>query len=401
MTGIGNKASGLEGFPGQQPGSFDQVFGEGEIPRLFQAPGRVNLMGAHLDYNGGPVMPIAIDRATWLAARTARERVLTLATTREVGVQSFDLANLPSKRTGSWVDYPLGVVQEWMAAGHRPQSGLQLMFGGDLPVGAGLSSSASLCAVAVLAFDSLWESGLESLERIEIAWRAEREFVGVPCGSLDPYAIGLARRGSVLCFECGDTSYSYAPIDLQRVGLVVVDSGVSRKLTEVGYGLRVEECRHALQVLKDVRPTAQHLCDLEFEDLKAVGDKLSPVEHSRVAHVLSELERTRAAKHALEASDYSQLGRLMFATHASLRRDFQVSCPELDHLVEAASDIEGILGARLVGAGFGGSVLILHQRGVEAEMAERLVAGFEREFARPPTLHFFAGADGPHELRTP
>ncbi len=400
MNGIGRTHTGLEGNLGPQPERFEEVFGEGQFPRVFFAPGRVNLMGAHLDYNGGPVMPMGIDRGTWVAARVVEggDR-LALATSRDgVRVHQFLCSELPREPLGSWTDYVVGVVRALLP--HREQGigGLNLDFGGNLPVGAGLSSSASLCLVSAVALNELWGLGLDRRSLVQAALEAEREHVGLPCGIMDPFAVGLAEYGSVLWLNCQEQSYAHLPIDLERFGVAVADSGVRRDLREVGYRTRVEECGAAAALLIQRQQGARSLCDIDWETFRVVQPALSPTQIKRVRHVLRERDRTMIAREALNRGDMVEFGRLMFAAHESLRVDYQVSCPELDQLVSDAFRIEGILGSRLTGAGFGGCTVILHERGAELEIERLLSSSFHDRFGRRPELWFFTGCDGPREL---
>lgn len=404
MNPIDSAGRGLEAFPEDlQPGPVPEprrlreVFGEGEKARRFHAPGRVNLMGAHLDYNGGPVLPLAVDRGTGVLARRARGRELVLASETVPGVVRFELDGLPEAARGHWSDYPLGVVRALLGEG-RAAVGLELLYHGDLPVGAGLASSASLCLATAHACDALWELGLTSRERIRAALASERDFVGLPCGILDPTAIELARRGEVLSLDCGSGEYRYLPFDDATLSISVADSGVRRELVSGAYGERVGECRRVLRALQASRPGLLHLCEATEEELERIAGTLAPAELRRARHVLSEVDRTRAAREALRSGRGEELGELLSRTHASLRDDFEVSCPELDALVEEAVRAPGVLGARLVGAGFGGCVLVLHEPGVEAGLAERLEAPFRARFGRESRLWTFASDDGPREL---
>ncbi len=380
---------------------FAQVFGGRDgpeaLPRLFYAPGRVNLMGAHLDYNGGPVMPLSIDRGTFIAVRARADRLVRLRSTLEASELVHDPASAPTARSGAWHDYPLGVLRQLCPADSR-RPGLDVLFGGNLPVGAGLSSSASICVGSACALSAAWGLGLDRLRQVEIALDAEREFVGVRCGIMDPYAVGLSRAGHILWLDCKDRSSEHIPFDSGAVLVAVADTGVRRKLARGDFNQRVAEAGAAFAALERHAPGATCLRDVPLEVLERHGADLSPLLRRRAEHVLREVARTFAAREALQAGDLSAFGRAMTAAHRSLRDLYQVSVPELDVLVESAEAQPGVHGARLTGAGFGGCVAILVAREAAGEALPRLAADFERRFSRRPPIEVCGGGPGPQEI---
>jgi galactokinase len=385
---------------------LDVRFGPGPDPRLFFSPGRVNLMGAHLDYNGGPVMPTAIDRGTFIAVRPSRTRKLRLASTLDGATLEVDLATLSRSRTGWWVDYPLGVVLEILdvvrdRGSARECTGLDVLFGGNLPIGAGLSSSASICVGMAFALDRTWELGLERMDLVQAALRAERGFVGVQCGIMDPYAVGLARAGQLLWLDCKDASSTYFPIDSTRYAVAVADTLVRRELAQVAFNERVRQCRTAFEELRPRQPDATCLRDIRLETFLDHGGSLEPVVARRAEHVIREVARTFAARDALARGDVAGLGAEMFRAHESLRDLFEVSVPELDRIVASAASSSGVLGARLTGAGFGGCVVILLETGAALELADRIALDFEAAFGRRPSIELFGGDAGPREIASP
>jgi galactokinase len=388
---------------GRHEAHFAGIFGAGAPVRLFFSPGRINLMGAHLDYNGGPVMPSAIDRGTFLAARRRTDRRIVLVSTLDEAERvEVDLDALPA-RAGRWADYPLGVIVEMRALAEAKGalgrlSGLDVSFGGDLPVGAGLSSSASICVGTAFALERLWELGLERMDLVDVAWKAERGFVGVQCGIMDPWAVGLARAGSLLWIDCKDRSREYIPLDTRTTSIVVADSLVRRSLAQGQFNERVQQCAQAFAALARHQPGAEVLRDIRLDTWSAHQHELAPVIARRARHVVTEVERTFAARDALLRGDVRAFAATMFRTHASLRDDFEVSVPELDTLVESAERTPGCLGARLTGAGFGGCAVALLETGSESDAAARLTADFERRFGKRPRIEFFAGDSGPREI---
>ncbi|MDZ4774079.1 MAG: galactokinase [Planctomycetota bacterium] len=383
---------------------FERVFGGGSHTRLFFSPGRINLMGAHLDYNGGPVMPTAVDRGTFIAVRARRDRRVVLASTLEDSkALEVDLDSLPSARMARWSDYPLGVVIELALIARasdreKELSGLDVLFGGNLPVGAGLSSSASICVGTAFALDAAWKLGLARMDLVDAALRAERNFVGVQCGIMDPYAVGLARSNSLLWLDCKDRTYSYLPLDTETLSIGVADSLVRRELAQGAFNERVAQCREAFEVLSRRQTDATCLRDIRFDTLTEYQHELSSTARKRAHHVIPEVARTFAARSSLQRGDAEGFGAEMFRTHASLRDLFEVSVPELDTLVDSAAGAEGCLGARLTGAGFGGCAVLLVQKGSEASVQARLTLDFTARFGRAPRVDFYGGDSGPREI---
>lgn len=375
---------------------FVQHFGRGAPVRRFFAPGRVNLMGAHLDYNGGPVMPMALDRGTFLALRPRTDDRLELVSTLERESFSASLASLPASSSGRWFDYPLGVIVHLMRS-ERATIGADVLFGGNLPIGAGLSSSASICVGTAFAFRSLWGRAPDPMACIRAALWGEREWVGVQCGIMDPYAVALSRPGHVLWLECKDGSYEHLPLDAEELLVAVVDSGIRRELAKGDFNRRVAECKQAFARLGTRARAARVLCDVPPSAVEAAAEELGPLLARRARHVAGEVARTRAARAALLAGDHLAFGRCISATHASLRDLYEVSVPELDCLVEAALAFPGVLGARLTGAGFGGCAVVLLPRAARPGLAEHLEHEFERRFERKPAVFFFRSDSGPRE----
>ena len=382
---------------------FAATFGGAVDARLFFSPGRVNLFGGHLDYNGGPVLPTAIDRGTHIAIRPREDGAVRLASTFSGVVGEFRMDALPISPRGEWFDYPLGVllalVEMGEGAASRLSGGLDVLFGGNLPVGAGLSSSASICVGSAFAFDQVFGLGLDAVQRVAAALDAERGFVGVKCGIMDPYAVGFARPRHVLWLDCKDETYEHLPLDFERVAIGVVDTGIQRRLARGEFNRRVNECAAAFQALRVHAPSATVLRDVDRSVLEAHGHELDPDLLRRATHVIEEVERTYVAREALLGGDLVTLGRCMSETHASLRDRYDCSCDELDVLVEAAIGEGGALGARLTGAGFGGCAVMLLEAGTEERVSAVVSSAFERSYGRRPPIAFFQGDAGPRELR--
>ena len=382
----------LQGFRDRHPLTGPQ--------KLFFAPGRVNLMGAHLDYSGGAVLPAAIDRGTLIAVAPRSDGRVHFSSSLQVGEHLFELAMLPQAATGTWADYPLGVLRGILSRLEALPGGASLHFGGNLPIGAGLSSSASICVGTAMALGEVWGLELEAIDHVHLALSAEREFVGVQCGIMDPYAVGLAKAGTLLWLECGEISYKHLPLDTSRLSILVADTMVRRELATSEFNQRVDECRRAFELLKRGQPEARCLAEVSMETLSAYAVELGPVLSRRAGHVIAEVRRTEVAREGLLAGKPEILGAKMLEAHASLRGLYEVSCPELDRLVEVAGGCDEVLGGRLTGAGFGGACVFLVERGGEERVSSELKQGFREVFDHDPEVAVFQAVGGPFELES-
>lgn len=386
------------GRPGQMVGAVVERFtaAYGRVPdRVFAAPGRVNLMGEHTDYNGGLCLPIAIPHGTWAAVGARDDATLALASTQQHDTFAAALDDLrPGSATG-WAAYAAGVPWAAREAG-IPVRGMDVMVHGTVPLGAGLSSSASLeCAIALAVCDVAGLAVDERLRRrlVEICSRAEREMAGAPTGGMDQTASLLARAGHALLLDCRDGSVEHVRWHPSRQGveLVVVDTRAAHSLSDGAYGSRRAECAEAAS-----RLGVPQLCDATA---LCVSSASLPVTLARRArHVVTEIERVREAVAAIRADDLARLGEVFDRSHASLRDDFEVSCAELD-VVCAAARAAGALGARMTGGGFGGSAIVLAPQ----DRVAAIRAGIDDAFAargwrRPGFLRAPASA-GAHPVR--
>jgi galactokinase len=366
-----------------------------------RAPGRVNLIGEHTDYNGGLVLPCAIDRDTLVVAARRRDGRLRIWSENEREERSFEMSSVggvhPAGAT-HWSDYVRGVVFAFREAGHA-LPGLDVAISSRVPIGAGLSSSAAFTVALATTFAHAAGLDLDAPARAWLAHRAESVFLGIGSGVLDQFASALGGRDLALLIDCRSHDVRRVPLPARRTCLLVADSGVRRALADAGSGYRqrVAECRTALA---DARafglapPGASSLRDLRLEDLPRLEAGLPGVLFRRARHVLGENERVLACAAALEAGDLGTAGEVLRAGHRSLRDDYAVSIPELDALCELGDGLPGVFGSRLTGAGFGGCTLHLADPASADEVARALALAFERRFGRRPPIVRVETADG-------
>jgi len=372
-----------------------QVLFDGEA-RLFRAPGRVNLIGEHTDYNDGFVLPAAIELQTFAAVAGGTGRRVRIHSLNFRETVSVDLDTGGLRRRNHWSDYPLGVVATLLGAGYALRS-VDLLLYGEVPPGAGLSSSASLEVATALALLAVAGIDLSPLETAKLCQRAENEFVGARCGIMDPFVSRCAQAGHALLLDCRSLEERSVPLP-DTLRLVVCHSGVRHALASGEYNARRAQCEEGVRALAEVNPGVRSLRDATPALLEENRGRIPPVVFARCHHVVSENERTQEAAAALERLDLATVGRLMAASHASLRDEYEVSCRELDLLVDAAVPLEGVFGARMTGAGFGGCTVNLVRTEAVPAFCEQVTRAFERVTGRKPKIYQSAAAAGACEL---
>ena len=359
--------------------------------KLFRAPGRVNIIGEHTDYNEGLVLPTNTALYTWLSVKERSDRRIRISTKSLDASAVFHLDELARGDDPTWIDYVKGVAWFLESEGVTLR-GADISIDGEIPIGGGLSSSASLeLAVAVALLDVAGTS-LPPRTIAELCQAAEREFAGVNCGIMDQYSIACGQYSKAMLLDCRTFATEYAPIPTE-MALVVTDSGVKHKLPDSGYNDRANECSQAVRLLKEFDTTVTSLRDASTDLLESRQQELGDTLYRRSHHVVTEIQRVRDAFEALRAGDARRLGTLVKESHASLRDDFEVSCDEVESLVEIADRCDGVLGSRIVGAGFGGCVLSV----VDAKNAGAVMDDIGRNYAtvsgRRPWIHCVTATD--------
>lgn len=371
-----------------------------ELPgaaRAFFAPGRANLLGAHLDYNGGIVMPVALSKGTCAILVPRSDRKLSFRSANFPSqVVELSLDDLRPRRSDDWSAYLEGAIflaqEQW---GGVP--GLDVYVDADLPMARGLSSSASVQCVSLFGLAHLLDREIDAQELIRLAHRAETEYVGVQCGVLDPMAIFLGQPDCIMHYDCHAQEVEHLPMPADQVAIAIMDSGVKRELAGSAFNDRVQECASSYEVLRQQIPGLGCLAHVTREQFEEHRSLLTEVQQKRCEHVVSEVARTEQASEGLRAGRLDVFGAAMTAAHGSLRRLYEVSVPELDALVEAAVNVDGCYGSRLTGAGFGGcSVAILNPEAIEA-FSEEVPRRYREATGRDTEVMIFRPAGGPAE----
>ena len=350
---------------------FVEKYGEGDFSGYF-SPGRVNLIGEHTDYNGGFVFPCALSFGNYCLIRKVDRPSFKFASLNmELEVElSLDELTKPLGNK-AWVNYPLGVIAQFLKRGLKPATGADLLFYGDVPNGAGLSSSAALEVVTAVAIDDQYGYGLDRIDLIKMGQKAEHEFAGVMCGIMDQFASGLGAKDHAIFLNCDTLEYELVPVVLKGCKIVVSNTNSPHKLDSGKYNERVGECRAAVEAIKPFKVISQ-LADLSLDEFKSVEPKIeNEVVRARARHVVSEIERTTDAVKALKTGNLELFGKLMNASHVSLRDDYEVTGPELDAMAEAAWKIDGVIGSRMTGGGFGGCTFsVVKDEAIDAFISE-------------------------------
>lgn len=382
--------------------AFEQQFGDTEGVRLFFAPGRVNLIGEHTDYNGGHVFPCAISLGTYAAARKRTDRVMRFFSVNfeKLGVISTSLDDLtPSKQAG-WTNYPKGVVWAFAQKGHPIDCGFDMVIYGDIPNGSGLSSSASLEVLTGEMLRSFFgmEDVLTNEDLAFIGQYSENEYNGMKCGIMDQFASAMGKEGNAIFLDTNSMEFEYAPLNLAGMKLMVTNTNKKHSLVDSEYNLRREQCGRALADLQK-KLDVKTLGDLSIEEYEANKSLIEDeVCRRRAKHAVYENQRTIEAVAALKAGDVEHFGKLMNESHVSLRDDYETSCKEADILAEEAWKIPGVLGSRITGGGFGGcTVSIVKDEAVE-EFQKKLGEVYLEKVGYPASFYMLEIGGGPKEL---
>ncbi len=374
---------------------FQKLYGR--EPRFFRAPGRVNLIGEHTDYNDGFVLPMAIEYETIVAAAVREDRKIRVRSVNLDEAGEIDLDAPEIARRGSWLDFVEGVARILERRGAKLR-GVDLLIESSVPSGAGLSSSAALEISVGLALTESSASPIDKIQLALIGQAAEHEFVGAKVGIMDQYVSALGRRHHALLIDCRSLEATQIPFAAQDAAIVICDSKVKHELADSEYNTRRAQCEEGVELLKEFLPGITKLRDVSVEDFAKYESKLPETIKKRCRHVVMENERTISAAKALKNNDLAEFGRLMWLSHASLRDDYEVSCRELDLLVEVAQKSRLVLGARMTGGGFGGSTVNLVPLEYVDEFTEKITTEYKQQTNIESAVYKTGAADGAGEM---
>ena len=379
---------------------FEEKFGT-QAERRYFSPGRVNLIGEHTDYNGGHVFPCAISLGTYALVRDradAMTRVYSM-NLADKGVIEFSMSGLAYDAAKDWANYFMGVVDVFEKAGYKASHGFDIVINGTLPGGAGLSSSASLEVLMSVILNEAFSFGLPMLEMVKLSQQAENKFVGVNCGIMDQFAVGMGKADCAMLLDCNTLDYRYSKIVLKDASIVITNTNKPHSLASSAYNVRRAQCEHALNELREVRPELKALGELSNEAFERIAGHIAEqLERQRAHHAVFENNRTLEAVAALERDDVAQFGRLMNESHFSLRDDYDVTGRELDTLAEIAWSLPGVIGSRMTGAGFGGSTVSLVKNDAIETFRERVSAVYTERIGYAPSFYVASIAEGTHRL---
>ena len=351
---------------------FAATFGDDNHLQVIMAPGRVNLIGEYTDFNEGFVFPMTVDRGVYVGIRARDDQRVRVKSIRFGELIDYRLDDFKKPQLGHWSCYVLGVIEELRLLGLVPH-GFDAVIDGNLNLGAGLSSSAALETATTLALQSLFDFEMSRVDVATLCQRVEHRYANVMCGIMDQFASGLGRSNHALLLDCRTLSHVNISTNLDKYRIAIISSEVKRELASSAYNDRRLQCEEGVALFRQFDPTIASLRDVTPDLFDAYGDQLSEIVFQRCRHVITENARVLDASTALAAGDLTEFGRLMTASHSSLRDDFEVSCDELDCLVDIANGTEGVLGSRMTGAGFGGcTVTLIHMDAIETLRANLL-----------------------------
>lgn len=377
-----------------------QTFADATNLRYFFAPGRVNLIGEHLDYNGGYVFPCAIDLGIFATVSLRKDKQIKLYSLnfKENSPIEFHLNDLVYVKDHSWANYPKGVMRIFQDQHYLLTNGLNICFYGNLPNGAGLSSSAAIEVLTCVILNNIFQFNVTPIQQVKLAQSAENDFIGVKCGIMDQFASSMGKQDHAILLQCDTLNYQYIPLHMHGYQLIIANTNKQRTLADSKYNERKTECDKALSTLQtklSINSLGELNPQLFIENSNLLTD---PVLFKRVRHVVSENERTKKASLVLQQGDIKAFGKLLNQSHISLRDDYEVTGSELDSLVSSAWEVENCIGSRMTGAGFGGCSVSL----VLANAAESFIAQVKDKYARKtgltPNFYLVNPSHGAHEL---
>lgn len=376
---------------------FTKLYGSEEYRRFF-SPGRVNLIGEHIDYNGGCVFPCALEFGTYGIVRKRNDNRVNLASTNFDLRVSVDIENIKFVEEDDWANYPKGIIKIMQEKGYKV-GGMDILICGNIPNGAGLSSSASLELLIGAIVNDLFNDGkIDRIELVKIGQECENNFVGVNCGIMDQFAVGMGKKNKGILLDCNTLKYKYADVNLKEYTLVLMNTNKRRALNDSKYNERRSECEEALNILKQYKDI-DSLCALSTEDFIQVQDKIeNETVRKRAEHAVFENNRVKESFDYLNKGDVIKFGEILTQSHNSLRDLYEVTGKELDTIVTESLKADGCIGSRMTGAGFGGCAIALVLTSKVEEFTSRVNENYTKEIGYEPSFYFSGIGEGAHEM---
>jgi len=376
---------------------FEKYGNRNEKPVLFFSPGRVNLIGEHTDYNCGFVFPCALNYGTYLLIRKIKGNTLKFSTINFNDDSEAELNGLFKNTSKKWINYPLGVINEFIKKGVK-LSGLEFLYYGDVPNGAGLSSSASIEMVTSVALNELFNAAFDTLEMVKMSQKAENEFVGMNCGIMDQFAVGFGKKDHAIFLNCDTLFFENVPIILNGCSLIITNTNKRRGLTDSKYNERRSECERAVELLQSYKPI-RNLSELNTGEIGILEKYIKdPVVRKRAKHIISENGRVIEAVKVLKDNNITRFGELMNQSHDSLKDDYEVTGMELDTLVYEGRKLQGVIGTRMTGAGFGGCTISIVKKEDSAKFMTALSAVYQKKTGLVPDFYQPEIGDGARRI---
>ena len=378
---------------------FQEVFGA-PAEKQFFAPGRVNLIGEHTDYNGGNVFPCAIDKGTYGLVKKRNDRKFRMYSENfaNLGVMEFTLDELTNDKKHDWANYPKGVIKMFLEAGQKIDSGFDILFSGNIPNGAGLSSSASIEMLTAIVLKDLFHLSIDSVEMAQLGKKTENLFIGVNSGIMDQFAVAMGKKDHAILLDCNTLKYAYVPVVLKDEVIVIANTNKRRGLADSKYNERRAECDEALAELQTKLPI-KALGELSIEQFEANKDLIkSPIRQKRAKHAVYENQRTLKAQKELSAGNLAEFGKLMNQSHISLRDDYEVTGVELDTLAALAWEQPGVVGSRMTGAGFGGCTVSIVKKDKVDDFIKNVGEAYKNKIGYAADFYIASVSDGAKKL---
>lgn len=378
--------------------TFIKIYGEGDVAGYF-SPGRVNLIGEHTDYNGGFVFPCALSFGTYCIIRRTQKSSFRFASLNIDSKEEINIENLTTPLPkGNWINYPLGTIAQFVKQGLHINTGADILIYGNIPNGAGLSSSAALEVVTAVAINDQYSFGFNQVDLVKMGQKAEHEFAGVNCGIMDQFASGIGKKDHAIFLNCDTLDYDLVPIKLNGVKIVIGNTNSPHSLDSSKYNERVSECQAAVEAIKPYK-AINNLAEISWDEFLLLKDNIKDdTVKRRARHVVSEIKRTVDAVDALKAGNLNKFGELMNGSHDSLHNDYEVTGNELDTMVEEARKIDGVIGSRMTGGGFGGSTVSLVKNEAIDTFITEVGKNYEARTGLKPEFYVAEIGQGGHRI---